>query len=79
MMIRRLVRRLVVRNMVDFEPGDFVRAAGRRGVGLIESINATHATVVWNRDKRDILPLISLRRVTPKGHSLDSKGNADVA
>lgn len=56
----------------DIIVGDFVRAGGRGPVGLVESINGDHATVAWDRDRRDILPLATLRRAPQRGAAYDS-------
>lgn len=69
---RRLLR---VRNPEpeEFLPGDFVRRIGLAGTGVVESVNGDHATVAWDKDRRDILPFACLTRVEPRGSSLDRR------
>lgn len=69
----RFFRRLFAQSVGDVEPGDFVRRIGFWGVGIVESITDGCAVVAWNKDRRDILPLCSLRRVKPCGHLLDRR------
>ena len=54
-----------------FYEGEFVRQAGCKGVGMIESFVGDCAWVVWG-DKRDLLPLQCLRRTKPRGEWFDS-------
>jgi len=70
----RFRRALVAHPVDDLLPGDFVKRIGQRGTGLVESIGDGHATVAWNRDRRDILPFAALRRVKSRGEHLDSRG-----
>lgn len=62
------------RSIKDVEVGDLVRQIGVRGVGVVEGIANGHATVAWDKDRRDILPLAAIRKVPPKGHDFDRRG-----
>lgn len=72
-MIRRLHRLLNGPEPDDIVVGDFVRNGWTGPVGLVESINGDHATVAWDRDRRDILPLTALRRAPQRGSRYDSR------
>jgi hypothetical protein len=70
---RFFLRRWFIQSLKDLEAGDAVRVVGYRGVAFIESVNGDHALVVWAKDRRAILPLVSLRRVKPCGGGLDRR------
>lgn len=72
-MIGRFRRLLASKTVADLAPGDFARQLGSRAVGLVEAVSDGHATIAWDRDRRDILPLAVLRRVPASGHKLDSR------
>lgn len=57
----------------DIQPGDFVRQVTFRGVGVVESVDGAYAVVAWDRDRRDILPLVVLRKTDAGGHDLDRR------
>ena len=56
----------------DIMPGDFV-TRGCGAVGLVESIDGDCATVAWDKDRRDVLPLIALKRAPQRGSIYDSR------
>lgn len=70
-MIRRPI--LATNYSSDVVVGDFVRAAGIRGVALVENVHATHATIAYSRDNRYVLPLVVLRRVKECGAGFDCR------
>lgn len=62
------------RSIKDIGEGDCVRWKGHRGVGFVESLtDASHAWVVWKDDRKDLLPLVALRRTRAVGHEFDSR------
>jgi len=71
---RSFLRRWFSASLKDLEPGDAVRIKGFRGVAWVGEINGDMAVVFWAKDRRDIVPIISLRRVGPGGHFLDRRG-----
>jgi hypothetical protein len=66
-------RLFAVHNLKDLQAGDAVRVVGYRGVAWVREVRDDHAVIVWAMDRRDILPLVSLRRVRPCGHGLDRR------
>lgn len=58
----------------DIMAGDFVRAGWRGRVGTVKEITGDYATVAWDGEHRDILPLASLRRVPQRGADYDRRG-----
>lgn len=75
MMLIRHLRHAFIKRLSDIQVGDLVRRKGCRGVGLVESIENGFAVVAWSKDHRDILPLLTLRRVNAGGHDLDKRGD----
>lgn len=69
----RLRKLLRARHADDVLPGDFVRRIGAKGVGLVENVTGNQALVAWDKDRRDLLAVWSLRRVKPRGASLDTR------
>ena len=61
-------------SLKDLQPGDAVRIKGYRGVAWVGEINGDNAVVFWAKDRRDIVPLICLRRCRACGHGLDRRG-----
>lgn len=72
-MIRRTLRRLLLNEPEDIMVGDFVRYGYLGPIGLVESIDGDCATVAWDKDKRDILPLVCLRRAPQRGSIFDAR------
>ena len=71
---RSFLRRWFSQSLKDIEAGDAVRIVGYRGVAFVVSVNNEMALVVWAKDRRDIVPIVSLRRVKAGGSSLDRRG-----
>lgn len=71
------IRRLLNGPEPDFLPGDppgeLVRVPGIRGVGLLESVDGDHGTVAFGKGRKEIVPLSAIKRVTPRGGSLDRR------
>ena len=67
-------RRLFARSLRDLEAGDAVRVKGYSGVAWVREINGDIAVIVWAKDRREILPVFTLRRVGAAGHSFDRRG-----
>ena len=67
-------RRKAQRDINDLEQGDLVRRMYHRGVGLVES-KPDHGFVwvSWGNGRKDYLPLVSLRRITPGGAEYDRR------
>lgn len=57
----------------DIMPGDFVTRGGLGPTGVVESVDGDCATVAWNKDQRDILPLLCLKRSPQRGSIYDSR------
>ena len=70
---RFFLRRWFSQSLKDIEPGDAVRIVGYRGVAFVESVTGDHALVGWAMDRREIVPLVSLRRVKPARGDLDRR------
>lgn len=70
---RYFLRRWFSRALKDIEPGDAVRIVGYRGVAWVREINDDVAVIVWAKDRRDILPLVALRRVRAERGDLDRR------
>lgn len=68
-MIRRVLKPAEAEDLLV---GDMVQAPN--GVGLVESIDNDHATIAYDCDRRDILPLSTLRRCEQGGSDLDRMG-----
>lgn len=73
-MARFFLTRWFRQSLKDLEPGDAVRVVGYRGVAFVESTAEDHALIVYGRDRRSIVPLVSLRRVRACGAELDRRG-----
>lgn len=71
-MIRRVRRLLRAPEPDDIIVGDFV-TRGFGPSGIVESIEGDHATIAFDKDQRDILPLACLNRVPQRGSSFDSR------
>ena len=71
---RYFIRRWFIQTLKDIEPGDAVRIVGYRGVAFVESVSTDHAVVVWAKDRRSIVPLVSLRRAKAQRGDLDRRG-----
>lgn len=74
-MMRRDRRRRLLRapEPDDIIAGDFVTHGGIGPTGVVESVDGDHATVSWSKDRRDILPLATLRRAPQRGSIFDSR------
>jgi hypothetical protein len=73
-MIRRDPRRIIrAQEPEDIMPGDFVTHGKIGPIGLVESIGDDYATVAWDKDRRDVLPLFVLRRAPQTGSIFDSR------
>jgi hypothetical protein len=57
----------------DIMAGDFVTHGGLGPVGVVESVDGDCATVSWDKGRRDILPLATLRRAPQRGSIFDSR------
>lgn len=66
-------RRKAHRAIADLEQGDLVRRIYHRGVGLVESTIDGWAWVSWKDGKRDYLPFVCLRKITPGGSEYDRR------
>jgi hypothetical protein len=67
------LRRWFRHSLNDLEAGDAVRVVGYRGVAFVESVHGETALIVWAKDRRAVMPLLSLRRVRPCGGGLDRR------
>ena len=70
---RSFLRRLFAQSLRDIHPGDAVRIVGYRGVCFVREVNGDTAVVVYGMDRRDILPVVALRRVKAVGHKYDTR------
>jgi hypothetical protein len=57
----------------DIMAGDFVTQGGLGPAGVVESVDGDHVTVAWDKDRRDILPITTLRRAPQRGSIFDSR------
>ena len=74
-MISRLRKLLAIRNGGDALAGDFVRVAGRKGVGFVDKVNGDgFAWVSLAGGRLEYLPLGILRPVKKRAESFDRKG-----
>jgi hypothetical protein len=70
------IRRLFSRPILDFEPGDFVRCAGWRGVWWVKEIaNNDQAWIARDENGRMLVLLVNLKHARPKSaaYLLDRK------
>ena len=72
-MARFFLSRWFRSSLKDLEPGDAVRVVGYRGVAFVESVADDHALIVYGRDRRSIVPLVSLRRCRACAPELDRR------
>jgi hypothetical protein len=70
-MVRR--KMLVGPEPDDIIPGDFVTRGYLGPSALVISVDGDHATIAWDRDNRDVLPLTALRRAPQYGSIYDNR------
>lgn len=64
-------RQAIHKRLNDLQPGDLARRKGHRGVGIVESVGDGFAWIAWKDGRKDYLPVIALRRITPGGADYD--------
>jgi hypothetical protein len=72
--VSSLRKLLAIRDCGDALPGEFVRWAGRKGVGLLVSkVDHGFAWVSWPSGRNDYLPVTVLRPVKHRGEMWDRR------
>ena len=72
-MSTRFRKMLCLRDGSDIIVGEFVRRAGRKGIGIAGKVEHGFTWVTWAAGRKDYLPVTVLRPVKHRGEEYDRR------